>query len=496
MALLTARERRDCDAFSHLSYGNPFLPGRIDAERRLLGVASVAEGPVWSRTDDFERGRGNLPALKHKADVLADTLRSRLLDAKPADDADLTAYADLGLYVLYYHDQEATLAYAADESAGGVGPLWRRFRGEYRRLFHLRGDASLCPHSAEHLFALCFQTRRAFLHVYNGLLGGSDAAAVLRGEVWHSIFTHDRRRYAACLWDRMNDLATLVTGESGTGKEIVAGAVARSQYRRFDARTEGFEPPGVFAPLNLSALAATLIESELFGHKRGSFTGATADRRGWLEVVGRGGSVFLDEVGDVEPAVQVKLLRVLQDRAFNRVGDDKPRRFAGKIIAATNRDLPAEMAAGRFRRDLFYRLSGDLLRTPTLREQVECDAAELERLVTFVARKVVGGDEAVCASLAGETTEVIGRDLGEDYAWPGNFRELEQCVRNVLVRRRYTSPACRDKSDEETLTADAMLTRHVARVYRAAGSYEAAGRQLNMDRRTVKARVEAAKVSG
>ena len=376
MALLTTSERATCLAYRELTYGNPFLPARMQAERRALGGWFAAGEAVWSRTKDFEQGRPNLDALQHKAESLVADVRSRLAAGKAASDEDRRHYADLAAYVLYYRDQPAMLAHAREESATPIRPVWRRFADAYRHLFGVGvGGAALSPHSAGHLFALCFQTRRAFLHVYNGLLGGSAAAAALRGEVWHSIFTHDRRRYAALLFDRMDDLATLVTGESGTGKEVVAGALARSQYRRFDAKTEAFEPAGLFAPLNLSALPQALIESELFGHKRGSFTGATADRRGWLELVERGGCVFLDEVGDVEPAVQVKLLRVLQDRAFQRVGESRSRRFAGKIIAATNRDLPAEMEAGRFRRDLFYRLSGDLLRTPTLREQVAGDAA-------------------------------------------------------------------------------------------------------------------------
>ena len=209
--------------------------------------------------------------------------------------------------------------------------------------------------------------------------------------------------------------------------------------------------------------------------------------------------MFLDEVGDVEPGVQVKLLRVLQDRAFQRVGESRPRRFAGKIIAATNRDLPTEMEAGRFRRDLFYRLSGDLLRTPTLREQVAGDSAELARLAAFVARRVIGkDDDAACDALTAETLEVVARDLGGDYAWPGNFRELEQCVRNVLVRRRYAAAADPRIDDfpaavaAGTLSADELLARYVARVWRSAGSYEAAARRLKMDRRTVRSRVAAA----
>ena len=505
------------EAFSDLVYGNPFLPGRIEAERRLLGRAFIADEPVWSHSTDFESGRPNLVALNERAEALLAALHGRLFGQNAAED-ELPLYIDLGIYVLYHRIHEPLLALAEAEltAADDARPLlprgvWDQFRRDYHELF-VRDGQCFCPHAPGHLLALCFQTRRAFVHVFNGLLGGSEAAARLRAEVWHSIFTHDRRRYARVLYNRMRDLPTLITGESGTGKEIVAGNIARSQYRPFDEKSGQFAPPGEFAPLNLSAMPATLIESELFGHKRGSFTGATGDRRGWLETVGPGGCVFLDEVGDVSPESQVKLLRVLQDRTFQRIGDTRPRRFEGKILAATNRDLAADMATGRFRHDLYYRLSGDLLRTPTLREQVAGDEVELRRLLSFVARRVVGPDAQAREGLVAETLEAIQQQLGPDYPWPGNFRELEQCVRNVLIRRRYAPPSAAGADFQGTsapggaipaggdflaaaasasLTADELLTRYTAHVHRRLGTYEAAARRLGIDRRTVKARVDA-----
>ena len=543
---MTTAQRRLCESFAKLVYGNPFLPERIEAERRILGPAFIADEPVWSLADDFEATRPNVIALAAKSEGLSFSLRDRLRSAEQPSAEELDLYIALGSYVLYYRNHQSLLDLAEAEIAAGDDSisarlprgLWDRFVREYGELFIFSGK-SVCPHSPVHLLALCFQTRRAFVHVFNGLVGGSEAAARLRAEVWHSIFTHDRQRYARTLWDRMRDLPTLITGESGTGKEIVAGSIARSQYRPFDEKTGQFAPPGEFVPLNLSALPSTLIESELFGHKRGSFTGATADRRGWLETVGPGGCVFLDEVGDMAPEVQVKLLRVLQDRSFVRVGETKPRRFAGKIMAATNHDLAADMSAGRFRQDLYYRLSGDLVRTPTLREQISGDEAELRRLLLFVARRVVGGDEIAREALVNETLDVTHTQLGMDYPWPGNFRELEQCVRNVLVRRTYTpararvsaappdfhalpsassrgfqrlpsdartagappaapawdAPAESDNGDlasavtSGALTADQLLTRYIAHVYHRLGTYEATARRLGIDRRTVKARV-------
>src|SRR5581483_12417684 len=196
-------------------------------------------------------------------------------------------------------------------------------------------------YDAPHLFACFFQVRRAFHHIIESIIGSSLAAARLRATVWQSIFTHDMRRYRRTLFDRMGDFTTLVRGPSGTGKELVARAIGLSRYVPFDPKTLSFTEDftGSFYAINLSALPSTLIESELFGHRRGAFTGALQDRKGGLEVCPALGTVFLDEIGDLEVTIQVKLLRVLQTRTFQPLGDSSDRHFRGKLIAATNRDL-------------------------------------------------------------------------------------------------------------------------------------------------------------
>ena len=245
-----------------------------------------------------------------------------------------------------------------------------------------------------------------------------------------------------------------------------------------------------------SALSPTLIESELFGHRRGAFTGALEDRAGWLETCPVHGTVFLDEIGELDGPIQVKLLRVLQDRVFQRLGDTRSRTFRGKIVAATHRDLAAEMAAGRFRTDFYYRLCSDLVRTPALREQLLEQPDELRDLVLFIARREAH-EEA--EAVADEVVAWIDGTLGRDYAWPGNFRELEQCVRNVLVRSRYAPPAiaATDALDElcrklraGSLTAEELLRAYCALVYAQTGSYEETARRVKLDRRTVKSKVQ------
>jgi DNA-binding NtrC family response regulator len=234
----------------------------------------------------------------------------------------------------------------------------------------------------------------------------------------------------------------------------------------------------------------------LFGHRRGAFTGALQDRVGWLEVCPEGGAVFLDEIGEVDVSVQVKLLRLLQTRTFHRLGESRPRSFAGKIIAATNRDLVEEMEAGRFRRDFYYRLCSDVIVTPSLREQLADSPQELPRLVGFIARRLVGDEQG--EELAAEVLEVVAKQLSPTYPWPGNFRELEQCVRNVLVRRRYepvrltpSRPAAALAAELESgrLTAEQILRRYCAIVYAQTRNIEETARRLDLDRRTVRARL-------
>jgi transcriptional regulator with PAS, ATPase and Fis domain len=266
-------------------------------------------------------------------------------------------------------------------------------------------------------------------------------------------------------------------------------------------------------PLNLAALSPTLIESELFGHRRGAFTGALEDRIGWLEACQDRGVIFLDEIGELEGSLQVKLLRVLQEKTFQRIGETKPRLFRGKIIAATNRDLAEEMQAGRFRRDLYYRLCADIIQTPSLAELIGADRDELRGLIAFIAAKLLPSDHPPLAAsrinnpplpifpdqrtqLVDQTLNEIKLHVGWDYAWPGNFRELEQCTRNVLIRGRYVplkfhtaSPALPDQITNLNLTADELLTAYCQHAYEKLGSYRRAAARLKLDRRTLRARV-------
>jgi len=213
-----------------------------------------------------------------------------------------------------------------------------------------------------------------------------------------------------------SDTTVLVTGETGTGKELAARLIHQLS-RRKDRR---------FVAVNCGALPETLLESELFGHEKGSFTGAIAQKRGKFELA-EGGTLFLDEIGDISPAVQVKLLRVLQEREFQRVGGTSDLKANIRLIAATNRDLLTMMEQNQFRQDLFYRLNVIQLYVPALRERQE-DIAELAQ--HFVQRFA----EKTGKSTAGLTPDAL--QLCLSYKWPGNIRELE----NVMERAVTLAP--------------------------------------------------------
>jgi len=209
------------------------------------------------------------------------------------------------------------------------------------------------------------------------------------------------------------DLTVLVRGESGTGKELVAQALHELSPRR--------ERP--FVAVNCAAIARELVESELFGHERGAFTGADARRAGRFEAA-NGGTLFLDEIGDMAPATQAKVLRVLQERRFERLGGTAAIEVDVRIVAATHRNLEAEIAAGRFREDLYYRLRVVEIALPPLRERREDLPALAQRLLAQVAER--HGRPA--KSLTPAALAALGR-----HAWPGNVRELRNALERAAV---------------------------------------------------------------
>jgi two-component system response regulator HupR/HoxA len=209
------------------------------------------------------------------------------------------------------------------------------------------------------------------------------------------------------------DATILIEGETGTGKELVAKAIHELGRRRINK----------FLAHNCGATPDTLIESELFGHVKGAFTGAVQDKKGLFEVAD-GGTFFLDEIADISSMMQIKLLRVLQEREFRRVGETQPRRIDVRVIAATNRDLLDEVEQGRFRRDLYYRLGVIKLRLPPLRERRADILPLVEHFLSIQARRV-GARNIVLHENA--------LNALMNYDWPGNIRELENEIERAVA---------------------------------------------------------------
>ncbi|MBC8031562.1 MAG: sigma-54-dependent Fis family transcriptional regulator [Pyrinomonadaceae bacterium] len=295
------------------------------------------------------------------------------------------------------------------------------------------------------------------------------------------------------------NLSVLLTGESGTGKEVVASSLHKHSSRAEQA----------FVAVNCGAISAELIESELFGHVKGSFTGADRDRRGLWEEADKG-TVFLDEITETTPAFQVKLLRALQQGEIRRVGSNQTQRVDVRVIAASNRNVEAEVAAGRFRNDLFYRLNAVSIVLPPLRERKE----DILLLAKSFAERVYSLSPEVKFSL--EALELL-----EQYTWPGNIRELENavvrataiCDGTIRVKDlpERVQEFCKSQSandgqklesnatepeEEEWPKLSIIEGRYVAKVLaHTGGNKQAAARLMEVDRKTLDRMIKRHKIS-
>ena len=353
--------------------------------------------------------------------------------------------------------------------------------------------AGIDPERAQRMLELFYQMRRAYRFI-GRLVGRSPSMAKLREELWQAVFTRDIRRYERYLWNRMEDFSTILIGETGSGKGAAAAAIGMSGFIPFDAKKGSFacSPRDAFVPINLNEFPESLFESEIFGHKKGAFTGAVDNHDGALSRCPAYGTVFFDEIGEATLPVQVKLLRVLQERVYTPVGSREPRRFFGRILAATHRSLAELRTSGALREDFFYRLCSNVIAVPPLRTRIAELPSELDELVRHVCAGVAGpGHEA----LASEVSTVIARDLGPRHAFPGNVRELEQCVRRVLLTggcipdvklNRGTGTGLATLLEAGSLNAEDLLAHYCALLYAHKKNYVEVARITGLDRRTVK----------
>ncbi len=343
--------------------------------------------------------------------------------------------------------------------------------------------------------ALGFQIRRAFYFIDRNLVGNSPCMRLLRWNLWNNVFTHNIDLYDRYLRDRMEDFSTLLLGETGTGKGTVAQAIGRSGFIPLDRRKKMFVESFTrsFVSLNLSQFPETLIESALFGHKKGAFTGAVEDYQGVFDRCSPYGAILLDEIGEVSHPIQIKLLQVLQERVFSPVGSQKQNRFQGRVIAATNRSQEEIQGKGRFRDDFYYRLCSDIIVVPPLRQRIQEEPKELDLLLGTTIERLIGKPSPELVSMV---REVVYRELGTGYSWPGNVRELEQCARRILLKGVYAG-----ESDFKGLELDRKLINGIEKgiidaaslvsgycylLYQRHQTFEEVGRRTGLDRRTVK----------
>ena len=481
-----ALDRQFFEALADVVFGNPFT-----AKRDQLIVRLAPGAPLGDLTSDRDAlARVVAPKLEPLLRDGGAALRRLALEER-------LVVAPALLYVGYHRavpHLDALIDRQVDKSAPLPVPFGDEVIGGLVR-------SGFDEERAARYFALYYQLRRGFYFISRSLAGRSESMRRFREALWNNIFTHDMRGFDAALWNRMEDFSTLLIGETGTGKGQAAAAIGRSAFipylpaeRRFAASFAD-----TFLAINLSQFQEMLIESELFGHRKGAFTGAIDQHQGVFERCSPHGALFLDEIGEVSVPVQIKLLQVLQERSFTPVGGREKRRFSGRVIAATNRSLDALRREGRFRDDFFYRLCSDVIEVPPLRRRLAESPGELEELVRLLVERIAGSPDR---TLIGMVLEALQRDLPKGYAWPGNVRELEQAVRRVLLTGRYAPELAAATDPEEALveklragelTAAQLLAQYSAMLYRRLGSYAAVAKRTGIDPRTSRKHVDGAR---
>ncbi|MBF0390435.1 MAG: sigma-54-dependent Fis family transcriptional regulator [Desulfamplus sp.] len=497
---LTPEERRFFKAVYHASFANPFGELREKLDRKIAGLVGLGVRNLSSRKEISDR-------CVEEVDLQIKRLESEgraTINAFTEQDQELMRV--VFLFDIFHKFRDKFDKLIIDQIKSGDTPICVPFAKDAIFMLNYRGF----PESSFlHYIAFSFQLRRAFFFISNSLVGVSPSMKELKGNLWNNVFTNNIGLYDKILWNRMEDFSTLILGETGTGKGTAAMAIGRSGFIPFDEKKGSFEESftKAFIPINLSQFPESLIESELFGHKKGAFTGAVDDHQGAFDQCSEHGAIFLDEIGEVPNHIQIKLLQVLQDRVFTPVGSHTTARFRGRVIAATNRSM-ADIIEGKiFRDDLYYRLSSDIFEVPPLRTRIKEEPEELEALLSFTVEKILGEPSS---ELVKKISAIINRHLGKDYHWPGNVRELEQCVKRIILRRQYqghtggVSVDCQSNISKNSdlkeslingitngnIDAANLISNYCKYLYQKHSTYESVAKKTGLDRRTVKKYIE------
>ena len=462
-------------------FTNPFSKERAELDKKISG------------TDRPSPRRGIVPEamqeIARRIGILDQGKATKIQDFKKSDQE---LMEHVFLFDIYHKFNTPFDQFIEKQIDAGNESLTVPFAKDALAVLTARG---FTPAAAARYFAFFYQIRRAFYFIYRGLIGQSLSMQAMRMNLWNNIFTHNIRHYEQTLWNRMEDFSTLLLGPTGSGKGAAAAAIGRSGFIPFDEKKQTFVESftKTFVPINLSQFPETLLESELFGHTKGAFTGAVGSHEGLFSFCGPHGSVFLDEIGEVSLAIQVKLLHILEERLFSPVGSHERIRFSGRVIAATNRPLEELRREGTFRDDFYYRLCSDCIYVPGLANRIEENPNELDELVAHTVRHITGTQSE---QLVETVLDVINKKLGKNYPWPGNVRELAQCVRRIIIKCDYQGEMAAVPHDAKsallsgiesgTYDAQTLLNAYCKLLYQKHGTYEEVAHRTGLDRRTVK----------
>lgn len=481
--MMDGAEREFFSKIKEAAFANPFGTEResVDLEISGLGKTSTNEEILGKLMSDVHT---RIAKYKGKTTGLN------------RDDRSLLNYGVL--FYIFHLFSDSYDQHISDQIKNGEQPIEVKFSKD---LLQLLNEYGFSAKEGLRYFSFFFQLRRGFFFI-STIIGKSPSVKLLRQALWNNIFTYDVSLYEDFLWNRMEDFSTIILGATGTGKGMAAAAIGRSGHIPFNEKTSCFSDSfaRTFLSINLSQFSEHLIESELFGHTKGSFTGATGNHRGVFSLCSPYGAIFLDEIGEVSITLQIKLLQVIQERVFSPVGSHSVERFQGRVIAATNQPLQKLRREGKFRDDFYYRLCSDTIEVPSLKQRLDEYPGELKEILTAMLKRIVGYGSK---SLTREIGKQIQKSVPSGYRWPGNIRELEQCVRQMLLKRSYTwelSVASEERLTEfqqklldGQFTAVELLSSYCSQLYHHHGTYEKVAKITQLDRRTVKKHIEMAK---
>ncbi len=484
---LNQEERRFFKTVYHAAFANPFSALRKQLDIKVAGLFPSASRRE-STTRCIQEIDSRIKQLEVQERATIDSFHGR----------DQAIMKIVFLFDVFHKFRDDFDKLILDQIKAEDTPIKVSFSDATISLLIKRGFSEK---QAIHYFGLSYQLRRAFHFISHTLVGTSPCMINFKKYLWNNIFTDDINLYDNFLWNRMEDFSTLLLGETGTGKGTAAMAIGRSGFIPYNPQKKCFEESfrHAFNSLNLSQFPESLLESELFGHTKGAFTGAVDNYQGVFDRCSPHGSIFLDEIGEIPNHVQIKLLQVLQERIFTPVGSHIKSRFQGRVIAATNKSVKDILEGQVFRDDFYYRLCSDIIEVPPLRERIQQDSSELDMLLEFTVERMTG---AKSENLIERTKRVINKHLGKDYQWPGNVRELEQCVRSVLLRRSYQGEALNSKPpaslteqiiagiQNKNIDISSLISGYCTMLYEHFGTYEKVAKKTGLDRRTIKKHID------